>query len=141
MRSLLSTILLPASAAVGLALAGCSGPAPGPPAPAAAPSTSPPSAAPGPAAQGVRGQITAEDGATWTVTNAKNRALTVALTPQTVFGTRAAPATQTQFPVGTWVRVTGTRSGTTVTATRITVAPVSPAAPAQPGSARPGPPA
>jgi hypothetical protein len=75
------------------------------------------------------------------VTNATDRALTVALTPQTVFGTRAAPATQMQFPVGTWVRVTGTRSGTTVTATRITVAPVSPAAPAQPGSARPGPPA
>ena len=53
------------------------------------------------------------------MTTAKGKAFTVDVGPRTVFGTKAAPATAAQFPVGTTVRVIGTRNGATVTATRI----------------------
>ena len=84
------------------------------------------------AEQGVRGQITAITATTWTVTTAKGKAFTVTVSPQTVFGTKAAPATAAQFPVGTMVRVTGPRTGATVTATRIALAKAKPARPRPP---------
>lgn len=87
---------------------------------AAAPTTTPP--AKHAAAQGVRGQITAESGTTWTVTNARGRAFTVTLITQTGFGTAAAPAGEDRFPVGSQVRIVGAVTGTTVTATRIAAA-------------------
>ena len=98
---------------------GCSAaPTPSPAAPSAAPSAPPPAS--GHAGRhGVRGTITAEDGATWTVTTAGNRTFTVTVNPQTAFGTRKAPATAQAFPVGTQVRVAGTVDGAAVTATRI----------------------
>ena len=104
----------------------------------AAPSSSP---APPPAAKkgahGVRGQVTAENGSTWTVTNAKGKAFTVNITPQTTFGTKKAPAAQAQFAVGSQVRVAGTASGTTITATRVAAAkpPGGAPAPASPAPA------
>jgi hypothetical protein len=114
-------LLVGVLAAAAVAVAGCSGQ---PVTTAPAPTSAPPSAAHKPAAQakGVRGQITAETGSTWTVTNAKGRAFTVTVNPQTMFGTAAAPAAAAQFPVGTTVRVTGSRTGTAVTATRIALA-------------------
>lgn len=71
---------------------------------------------------GVAGRITEENGSTWTVVNAHGKQFTVNITPQTMFGTKAAPATQDQFTVGAQVRAIGTRANGTVTATRVTMA-------------------
>ncbi len=104
--------------------------------PSAAPAT--PSAAPRKAPKGVRGQITAENGASWTVTTLRGRAYTVTISPGTAFGTKVAPATAAQFPVGARVRVAGTVEGTSVSATRVTATPAGVArssAPATPAAA------
>jgi electron transfer flavoprotein alpha subunit len=121
-------LLVGALALVGAAVAGCSSTAPPP---AAAPTPAPSGT---PAEQGVRGQITAETATTWTVTTAKGKAFTVTLGPQTVFGTKTAPATAAQFPVGTAVRVTGPRNGATVTATRVALGKAKPAPTAAPAT-------
>lgn len=83
------------------------------------PATSPPTSTTQPKRHGVRGRVSAENGDTWTVTTVKGRAVTVTLTPSTRFGTAAAPATEAQFTVGSPVTVIGTRSGDTLTATRV----------------------
>ncbi|KAA2266570.1 hypothetical protein F0L68_02200 [Solihabitans fulvus] len=70
-------------------------------------------------ATGVTGQVTAENGDSWTVTTKAGKQFTVAITPQTQFGTKQQPGTKDQFPVGTAVRVAGQVSGTTVTASRV----------------------
>jgi hypothetical protein len=85
-----------------------------------------PSAAPGAGghhhgkAKGVAGKITAENGTSWTVVTAKGKQYTVNVTPQTKFGTTAAPATQQQFAVGDAIRARGKVAQETVTATHIT---------------------
>jgi hypothetical protein len=84
--------------------------------------TSAPQASGHAARHGIRGTITAEDGSTWTVTNGANHRFTVTVNPQTAFGTRKAPATAQEFPVGAQVRVAGTVSGSVVTATRVMAA-------------------
>ena len=122
MRSLALAGLL---AAVAVAAAGCA-------TAASAPTTAAPPTTTKKQPAGIRGQITAETGATWTVTNPRGKAFTVTLTPQTTFGTKAEPATQAQFTVGSQVRVAGTPNGSTITATRI-------AAPAAAHSATAGP--
>lgn len=116
-------LLLGALAVVAAVTVGCDSASaiPGLPAPASAPSSGTPDAAKK-AADGVRGEITAETGSTWTVTTARGRAFTVTVDGATVFGTTADPGTAAQFPIGTTVRVTGARNGTAVTATRIAVA-------------------
>jgi hypothetical protein len=68
---------------------------------------------------GVRGQITAENGSTWTVLTKLGRSVSVDITPSTQFGTLASPASASSFPVGSEIAATGSRSGTVVTATRI----------------------
>ena len=108
-------LLIGALAAATVAVAGCSNAPVAPPPPPAA--STPVAGAK--AEQGVRGRITAITATTWTVTTAKGKAFTVTLGPRTVFGTKAAPATAAQFPIGTTVRVTGPRNGATVTATRV----------------------
>jgi hypothetical protein len=118
-----ASLLIGALAAAAVAVAGCSNAPAAPPPPPAASTP----AASGKAEQGVRGQITAITATTWTVTTAKGKAFTVAVSPQTVYGSKAAPATAAQFPVGTMVRVTGPRNGATVTATRIALAKATPA--------------
>jgi Domain of unknown function (DUF5666) len=121
MAGMRSPLLVGALAVAAVAVAGCSGqPVSGAPVPTSAPSSA--AHKPAAAGKGVRGQITAETGSTWTVTNAKGRAFTVTVDPQTMFGTAAAPAAAAQFPVGTTVRVLGSRTGTAVTATRIALA-------------------
>lgn len=115
-----SRLLAGALVATAALAAGCGTDAPPPPPPtvaAPAPSTPPP--ARHQARHGVRGTVTAQDGATWTVTTAAERRFTVTVTPQTRFGTHKAAATAQQFPVGTHVKVTGAVNGTTVTAERI----------------------
>ena len=107
-----------------LVVAGCSA---SPSTPPAASSSAPPppaasSSAPArAAARGVRGTITAENGSTWTVAARNGKQYTVTLSPSTQYGTKAAPASAAQFPVGAQVSVTGTVSGTTVTADRVAV--------------------
>jgi hypothetical protein len=125
-------------ASVAVVVAGCGTTAAA--AAASSPSTTPPTAAKKHAA-GIRGRVTAENGSTWTVTTLKGKAITVTLTPQTAFGTKIAPATQAQFPLGSQVRVAGRPSGSAITAVRI-AAPVAPkptpanttSAPAAPGA-------
>ncbi len=89
------------------------------------PPTSPPTSTTQPRRNGLRGRITAENGDTWTVMTVRGRAVTVTLTSSTKFGTATAPATQSQFTVGSPVAVVGTRSGGTLTATRV-ITPVHP---------------
>jgi hypothetical protein len=95
-------------------------------APSAAAAPSAPAAPQGKAghhkAKGVAGKVTAENGDSWTVVNAKGKQFTVSITPQTAFGTKAAPADRSQFPVGTQIRARGAVAQGTVTATRITTA-------------------
>jgi hypothetical protein len=71
-------------------------------------------------APGVIGQITAENGSTWTVNARNGTPYTVTITAQKQFGTKRTPGTAQQFPVGSTVRVSGTANGTTITASRIT---------------------
>jgi hypothetical protein len=103
-------------------------------APAAANVTSPPTTvAPTPPAapasgtaakrQGVRGQVTAITGSTWTVMSARGVPVTVDVTSSTMFGTKAAPLTATNFAVGDQIVVAGTRTKGSVTASRIAKAP------------------
>ena len=126
-----ASLLIGVLAAATVAVAGCSNTPVAPPAP---PAASTPVAG---NEQGVRGQITAIRATTWTVTTAKGKAFTVTVGPQTVYGTKAAPATAAQFPVGTMVRVTGPRTGATVTATRITLGKAKTAPTATPVPATP----
>ena len=113
-----ASLLIGALAVATVAVAACSDTPAASPAPSAAPTPAPGKKV----EQGVRGQITAETATSWTVTTAKGKAFTVTVSPQTVFGTKAAAATAAQFPVGTAVRVTGQRTGATVSATRIALA-------------------
>jgi hypothetical protein len=133
-----ASLLIGALAAAAVAVAGCSTAPTSAPAPSAVPTPAPSGQ---PAARGVHGQVTAETATSWTVVTAKGKAFTVSVGPQTVFGTKAAPATAAQFPVGTTVRVTGTRKGTTVTATRIALVKAHTAPSATPAPATGTPPA
>jgi hypothetical protein len=98
-----------------------------------------PAATPGgrsqPKAQGVRGQITAENGSTWTVMSRAGRSVTVVISANTQFGTKAQPGSASQFVPGSQIAAIGTRSGTTVTATRVFV----PAAATSPPGGAPTP--
>jgi ABC-type Fe3+-hydroxamate transport system substrate-binding protein len=73
--------------------------------------------------RGVTGQISAENGSTWTLTTKDGKQVTVDVTPQTQYGTKQEPADAKQFPVGTTVRVSGTRTGDKITAERIAKPP------------------
>jgi hypothetical protein len=111
----------PPSAAAQSAPAQSAGPQPA----AAQPAAPQPAAPPGPAAHPhahvphIIGQITAEEGTTWTVRTKDGQSHKVTVTRQTKFGTTKHPATQDQFPVGTTVRVNGPREGSTITAAQI----------------------
>lgn len=108
-------------ASIAMAVAACSG---GSTTPSATPTTTAPPAAAAPAkaghAHGLIGQITAENGSTWTINARNGTQHTVTITPQTQFGTKRTPGTAQQFPVGSTVHVSGTANGNAVTASRIT---------------------
>lgn len=88
------------------------------------PTTTVPPAATAPSRAGhgpdLMGTITAESGSSWTVNATNGTAYTVTITPQTQFGTRRAPSTAQQFPIGSTVHVSGAANGNTITANRIT---------------------
>ena len=112
--------LVGASVAIGV-VAACSG---GSSTQGVTPTTTAPPAATAPAkgahAHGLIGQITAENGSTWTINARNGTQYTVTITPQTQFGTRRRPGTAQQLPVGSTVHVRGTANGNTITANRIT---------------------
>jgi hypothetical protein len=85
------------------------------------PATTAPKSQSQPKAQGVRGQITAENGSTWTVMSRAGKSVTVDISSSTQFGTKAQPASASQFVPGSQIAAIGTRAGTTVTATRVFV--------------------
>lgn len=79
-----------------------------------------------PKLQGVRGQITAENGSTWTVLSRAGQSVTVVITATTQFGTKAQPGSASQFVPGSQIAAIGSRNGTTVTATRVIVPAAAP---------------
>lgn len=97
----------------------------GGPGPAAASLPAPTTTAPSPgrggtaAARGVRGQIATIQGNTWTVTTSRGASVTVTVTAQTQFGKKASPLQASDFAVGDRIVAAGTRTETSVTATRI----------------------
>jgi hypothetical protein len=95
--------------------------------PATSPAASPAAAAPHhPKQARSRATIVTESGTTWTARTPSGRTLTIVITPQTQFGTKAAPATAAQFPPGSTVIVAGTTRGSDLTASRIAAAPTPP---------------
>ncbi|QNE34902.1 DUF5666 domain-containing protein [Leifsonia shinshuensis] len=68
---------------------------------------------------GTVGTVTAMSGGTWTIQSAAGTPITVNVGSATAFGTAKKPATESSFAVGDRVGVLGTRSGDSVTATRI----------------------
>jgi hypothetical protein len=62
------------------------------------------------------GTVSAENGNTWTVTKADGSTVTVTVTGDTRFGTRANPENAAQFPVGAKVVVRGHATDGAVTA-------------------------
>lgn len=69
--------------------------------------------------RGVAGTITAINGSTWTIQTTKGDPFTVMVGSDTRFGTAKAPAQASDFAVGDRIVASGTRSGTTVDATRV----------------------
>jgi hypothetical protein len=67
----------------------------------------------------------------------KGKIYTVVITDKTKFGTTKHPANRGQFTVGTIARVTGHRSGSTITAARVTLPLVRPGSTAPPGELPP----
>lgn len=82
--------------------------------------------------QGTRGTITAESGSTWTLQTDQGKTVQVTITADTKFGTQKAPASKTDFPVGTTVAVLVKPGTGTMTAARVRM-PV-----ANPKKQRPG---
>ncbi len=68
-----------------------------------------------------RATIVSEASTSWTVRTMQGKTVTITITPQTQFGTKKAPASRSQFPVGKQIAVIGQQSGTGITATRIRV--------------------
>jgi hypothetical protein len=66
-----------------------------------------------------RATIESESGSTWTVQTATGQMVTVTITPQTQFGTAKTPATESDFPVGSNVVITGTVDSGVATANRV----------------------
>ncbi|MEY9950689.1 DUF5666 domain-containing protein [Leifsonia sp. EB34] len=87
----------------------------------------------GPIAKGVvRGTVTQLSGSTWTITTQRGASLTVVTTSSTVYGAPGQTRKASDFAVGDDVIVIGTRSGSTVTATRILNVADLPLGPGQP---------
>lgn len=70
-------------------------------------------------AKGAVGTLTAISGGTWTMQTAAGATITVEIGSSTTYGTAKKPADASSFAVGDRIGALGTRSGDTVTATRI----------------------
>lgn len=104
---------------------------PGPSTPAAGNTSAEPSPAPATSAKKphpLRARITAISGSTWTVQPSKGGALSVIVSDQTKFGSKKAPTTSADFPVGTRVAIVGPRVGDRIQATRIMIPQTRPSA-------------
>ncbi|WP_314146722.1 DUF5666 domain-containing protein [uncultured Leifsonia sp.] len=87
----------------------------------------------------VRGTIASLSGSTWTIDNQRGTTITVRITSSTAFGTPGSTERAADFATGDEVIVVGTRSGDSVTATRILKLsdfPLRP--PSTPGPSTPG---
>jgi hypothetical protein len=73
---------------------------------------------------GAAGTIATMSGDTWTLHADSGTTVTVKLSSSTAYGTKKTPATASSFAVGDKVGALGTRSGDTVTATRIVHLPL-----------------
>lgn len=71
----------------------------------------------------VRGTVDTITATQWTVTTTKGTTYTLTINPTTTFGTPKAPVAASSFSVGQTVTAFGTRTGTTLTATRIVATP------------------
>jgi len=71
----------------------------------------------------VRGTVDTITATQWTVTTTKGTTYTLTISPTTTFGTPKAPVAASSFSVGQTVTAFGTRTGTTLTATRIVATP------------------
>ncbi|MDP9075684.1 MAG: DUF5666 domain-containing protein, partial [Actinomycetota bacterium] len=86
----------------------------------AAGSSTPTTTAPAPAKpskpkhHATRGTVAAMSATTWTVT-VHGQTITINVTPQTSFGTKAAPLTPAGFAVGDQVAILGQKTGQTIT--------------------------
>ncbi|MEV8213919.1 DUF5666 domain-containing protein [Leifsonia sp. NPDC077715] len=76
------------------------------------------------AEHGARGTLTAVNGDTWTLKTASGTTVSVKITSSTAFGTKKSPAARDSFASGDRIGVLGTRSGDSVTATRIVHIPL-----------------
>lgn len=105
---------------------------PGPSTPAAAgTSSAQPSSAPATSVKKthpLRARITAIRGSIWTVQPSKGGALSVIVSDQTKFGSKKAPTTSADFPIGTRVAIVGPRVGDRIQATRIMIPQTRPSA-------------
>jgi len=70
-------------------------------------------------AKGAVGALTSMSGDTWTMQSASGTTITVKIGSSTTYGTAKKPAAASSFAVGDRIGVLGTRTGDTVTATRI----------------------
>ncbi|MEP6599235.1 MAG: hypothetical protein ABJB98_07300 [Actinomycetota bacterium] len=84
----------------------------------------------------IRAAVISQSGATWTVRTKDGHTLSVAITADTQFGTKKAPAQASQFTPGSSVVIIGRASDDKVTATRIvgSAAGGSPTSPASPSA-------
>lgn len=88
----------------------------------------------------VAGTITAINGSSWTISGRGGRTLTVTIGQNTTFGTKKAPAQQSDFRVGDRVAVVGRDVSGTIDATRVAkrntpaASSTAPSAPATPGA-------
>jgi hypothetical protein len=71
----------------------------------------------------IRGTIASISGKTWKVETLSGGAVTVTITSSTTFGRPGAPKTAADFSAGDEVAVAGSRSGGTMTATRVVAMP------------------
>ena len=83
----------------------------------------------------IRGTIVSASGKTWKVETLRSGVVTVKFTSSTMFGRPGAPKSAADFSPGDEVAVAGSRSGDTITATRVVAMPHGPhRPPSRPGS-------
>jgi hypothetical protein len=86
-----------------------------------APSTPPPAATKRP--KPVRGRLTAMAPGNWTLQTKTGQTMAVVINAKTKFGSKKAPLTSSSFAVGNSIVVSGQQTATSISATRITMAP------------------
>lgn len=86
-----------------------------------------------------RGTIITESGSTWTLKTDQGKTVTVTITATTKFGTKKAPASKTDFPVGKSAAVVAKPGTGTITADRVRTPVANPKQPKSGGGSTPAP--